>query len=377
MLHSFFITALFYFIFAIILGIFLTFNPSNKLTFIHSHMMLIGFVSSVIIATMYKQVPVLTSSNIFSEKMVKLSFYLLNIGILTFIFKPIYGMPLILFSLYIYTINIILTIIKAKVKPHIIKYYGLSAILLTLGASLGGLKLIYGFDTFLHSHLALLGGVVFIIVGAMSFMLPMVLVKEVYSKKLVDIVFYIFIIGLFGLLITKNYIFGIIIYVALLIFFYNMIKTHVMETKTKVESVEAKYFITALIYMVAGIPLGILLLLNSFTNISLHAHILLLGFVIQTIIGGMYHIIPTLTYVELMKKGVVIKSFKELYSERLSKFIYIFFNISLLVFLFGLYFNNILKILGAIATGVILIVFSIEMLRILTRLWVWSGKKRQ
>ncbi len=367
MLTIFFITSLLYFILGLVLGVFPIFQPKSYLSFVHAHILLIGFVSSIIIATMFKQVPVLTSSNIFSEKFVKACFYSLNLGVLIFILKPLYGSLLILLAFYIFTINIIATVVRAKVKPYIIKYYWLSAIFLSAGATLGSLKFIYDIDTFFHSHLALLGGVTFIIVGAMSFMLPMVLVKEVYSKKLVDAVFYILIFGILGLIATEKLIFAIVVYASLILFFYNMLRTYFIKTKQKVESVEAKYFLTALIYMIVGIPTGILLLTENFSSTALHAHILLLGFVIQTIIGGMYHIVPTLTYVELMKKGTIIKSFKELYSEELSKLIYITFNLSLVVFLIGLYLDNILKIIGGLATFIVLIAFSLEMLRILVR----------
>ncbi len=365
MISMFFITSLLYFILGLILGILMLFD--YNFSFIHSHIILIGFVSSVIIATMFKQVPVLTSSKIFSERIIKLCFYSLNIGLIIFIFSPIYGSILILIAFYLFTINVIATVAKAKVKPYIIKYYWLSAVFLSTGATLGTLKLFYNINTFLHSHLALLGGVTFIIIGAMSFMLPMVLVKEVYSKRLVEIVFYTYIFGFLGLVLTKNLIFALITYISLLLFLYNMLKTYLIKTKQKIESIEAKYFVTALIYMAIGILTGMLMITKNFSNTAFHAHVLLLGFVIQTIMGGMYHIVPTLTYVDLMKKGVVIKSFKELYSEKLSKLIYIAFNISLIIFLSGLYFGNALKILGGIFTVAVLIVFSLEMLRILVR----------
>ncbi len=340
------------------------FNPNLLyLKYLHSHLILIGFIAQVIIATMFRQITVLTSSELFSSKLEKGTFYLFNIGMIIFIIERIIGSIILMISFYLYMINVVATIVRSKVKPNIIYYYLCSSVILTIGVTFGVLNLLLGGLTITHMYLTILGGVTLIIIGAMSFMLPMVLVKEVFSKKIVEYLLYLFVISILGLVLTNNVLFKIMTIILLVLFFINMIATYFKKDKKKVKSVEARFFVTSLFYMLIGTSY-----LMIKYDLGFLWHVLLIGFIIQTIIGAMYHIVPTTVYIEYIKKGIMVKHFKELFSEKLSIIIYILLNTSLILFILGFIAGIIyLKILGGVLLFLTLLTFSAEMLKILIK----------
>ena len=359
MLEKFYIFSFIYFIIGIVLGTVMLMNPQMYyLRYYHTHLILIGFVAQVIIATMLKQITVLTGRDLFKKKLEPFTFYTFNIGLPLFFINKFLGAIFLAASFISYALNIVATIFKSKIRPGIVYYYLFVSIFLTLGAGFGFMNYLFGGLKEIHMYLTIFGGVTFIIIGAMSFMLPMVLVREVFSKKLVNIVLVLFFISVILLVLFDNIFAKILIIFSSTLFLINMFGTYFKKDR-KIKSVEARFFLTSLIYMILGI---ILLFIKTTAYIW---HLFLVGFVIQTIIGAMYHIVPTTAYIEYMKKGIVIRHFRELFSEKLSTIIYILLNISLILFILGFIVGNQIKILGGILLFITLIAFSVEMLRIL------------
>jgi cbb3-type cytochrome oxidase subunit 1 len=146
--------------------------------------------------------------------------------------------------------------------------------------------------------------------GAMAWMFPMMVMRDLQSPKLLDVVFWLFNIGLVGLsagfiiqgygLITKA--FASIAGISIILFAYQMLLTTTAKSKmpNAPTSTEAKFFKAAILYFAVATAFGLMILFGKAGFISgmktLHVHIALIGFVSVTIYGGMYHVIPMLVW---------------------------------------------------------------------------------
>ena len=381
--------ALVYLVAALLLGIAQLFNLSIFTT-AHVHLALVGFVCSVIIATMYQQVPTLTGAELHSKQAARASFWFLNAGLV--IFSLAYpgfwivvslGALLMLLAFYLFTYNVLATIANRKGESYVFKYYAGASIFLSLAATLGFLftvnpgLLLYRSA---HLHLALVGGVAIIIVGAMSWMLPMVVMKEIYSKRWMDYIFYALVLSSLGLALGLSLsrilalLSGSVLLAAILLFIYNMVRSYTATTSTafKPRPVEDRFFLAALAYLALTLVLGLALLLYSPGRgfVLAHAHLAALGFVVQTVIGGLYHIVPTLSWTKLIatERERAPSSFKELFSARRSHWIFLAFNAGTLSLALGLGFEiKGITLLGAFLVASACIAFAAEMLGIIRR----------
>lgn len=381
--------ALVYLIIALLLGIAQIFNFSF-FTPAHVHLAFVGFICSVIIATMYQQVPTLTGAELYSRRAAMTSFWLFNAGMVIFaVSYPKFqliaslGALLLLAAFYLFTYNVIATISNRKGESYVFKFYAASSIFLSIASTLGFLFTVkpslMGYRP-AHVHLALVGGVALIIAGAMSWMLPMVVVKEIYSKRWLNYVFYVTVVASFGLAFglvlskTLALLSGMALLAAVLLFIYDMIKSYTAPTKAPFRGtpVEARFFLAALAYLALTLLLGLALVLLPLSRgvVIAHAHIAALGFVVQTVIGGLYHVIPTLAWTRLIarEKEHAPASFKELFSAERSRWVFTAFNIGTLLLASGFAFAiKGVTLLGALFVALACVAFSAEMLGVIRR----------
>ncbi len=380
--------ALVYLVLGILLGIagLLGFPVATP---VHVHLALVGFVCGVIIATMYQQVPTLSGTELHSRRAAEASFWLFNPGLILFsITYPSsaaaasIGALLMLLGFYLFTYNILATLAERRGENYAFKFYAASSVLLSLGATLGFLialnPVLYGYRAS-HAHLALVGGVTLIIFGAMSWMLPMLVVKDIYNRRWLDYTFYgtllaagIMVLGFSGLwqLVPPG---GLILLAAALLFTYDMVKSYTAPSRVPVKSepVEARFFLAALGYLLMVLILGILGTLYPGRDLTLlHAHLAALGFVVQTAIGGLYHVIPTLTWARILprERDRAPASFKELFSASRSRWIFYIFNAGVLLLASGMYLGaGAASLLGSALLLASVTAFAVEMLGIIRR----------
>jgi cbb3-type cytochrome oxidase subunit 1 len=187
------------------------------------------------------------------------------------------------------------------------------------------------------------------------------------------------VVGFFVGLLTRG--FGIIslasaivVTISVLLFAYIMLRTVTGKLKvdTRVISTETKFFEAALIYLVLVTFIGVTMLLNPGLVKGIffaHAHLALLGWVSITIFGGMYHVIPMLAWAGMMEKKVqpLPTTFKELYSERLSRVIFWLSNIGLVGLLAGSFLSPRLATISGTLFTIAAFIFSYEMLNIIRK----------
>ncbi len=159
------------------------------------------------------------------------------------------------------------------------------------------------------THIATLGWITMIIFGAMFQLVPVVLEVKLFSERLAEIQFWIFLIGIIGLVtgfwnfdtgmhLTAS---AIILNIAILIFSFNIIVT---MTRVKKWNLTGLYLAAAIFYLITTAVAGLLLSINlgyPFIKIShlqylnLHAHIAFIGWVSMVIMGVSFKLIPMFT----------------------------------------------------------------------------------
>ncbi|NOZ59998.1 MAG: cbb3-type cytochrome c oxidase subunit I [Euryarchaeota archaeon] len=380
--------ALVYFVVALLLGLAGLAGLSVP-TPVHVHLALVGFVCGVIIATMYQQVPTLTGAELHSKRAASASFWLFNSGLVVFSLSYPHhrlvaaaGALLLLVCFYLFTYNILATIAERRGENYAFKFYSAASVLLSLGATLGFLILLnpalYGYRPS-HVHLSLVGGVTLIIFGAMSWMLPMLVVKDIYNRRWVDYVFYLTLISAagmvlgFGLSEALLLLSGAVLLSAAALFTYDMVKSYTAPTRMsfKPEPVESRFFLAALGYLLLVLLLGLVQAAFPEAGLSsVHAHLAALGFVGQTVIGGLYHVIPTLAWARILprERERAPSSFKELFSAERSRWIFYAYNAGVVLLALGMYLSqSAVSMVGGLLLLLSASAFSLEMLGIIRR----------
>jgi cbb3-type cytochrome oxidase subunit 1 len=393
--------AIIYFLVATVLGTLMLAGivPSSKmLRSAHFDIALFGWVSATIMATMYQQVPTLTAANLHSIGMARASFYLFNAGVIgQFILfvtgnvgAMLYAIILLLLGVLLFAYNIFMTLRDRKGTAQVLKFYSASTVYFVI-VGIMGLLMFLGYQMGLikpaHAHLALLGWVTLIIIGAMAWMFPMMVMRDLYRPKLLDVVFWLFNIGVVGFFLGFVYegygtiaeVSGLIVGLSIFLFAYQMLMTTTAKSKMPAapKSTEAKFLKAAIAYLVVAVVLGLMMLFGMRGYIAdmrmLHVHIALIGFVSVTIYGGMYHVIPMLAWTRLTEKlqggkGEVPSSFKELYSEGLATTIFVLVNIGMAGFFLGfVLLVPTLAVVSAIAITASAVIFAADMLRMILK----------
>lgn len=170
------------------------------------------------------------------------------------------------------------------------------------------------------THMLTLGWISMTIFGAMFQLVPVVLEVKLFSEKLAEAQFWIFTIGVIGLVTgfwnfdTGMHLNGsaILINISVFIFAVNMIGTFLNVKKW---NITGWYLIAALIYLIITAIAGLLLSYNlwhpyiktdPFKYLKLHAYVAVIGWVTLIVMGVSYKLIPMFT----LSHGYSMKSSK-------------------------------------------------------------------
>ncbi len=217
------------------------------------------------------------------------------------------------------------------------------------------------------THLLTLGWISMTIFGAMFQLVPVVLETKLFSEKLADIQFWVFLLGVIGL-VTGFWNFdtglhlnasAILLNIAVLIFAINMIGTFIHVKKW---NVTGWYLIAALIYLIITAIAGFLLsynlwhpyiTINHLQYLKLHAEVAVIGWVTMVVMGVAYKLIPMFT----LSHG---------YSMKSSKWAFWLINIGLVgINTFFHFKNNVIEILVStlfIAAGIAFFLFQVYLI---------------
>ena len=159
------------------------------------------------------------------------------------------------------------------------------------------------------THIATLGWISMIIFGALFQLVPVVLEVKLFSEVLAEVQFWIYLIGVIGLVYcfwffeTGFYmnISAILLNLAMFIFAFNIIMTF---TKVKKWNITGVYLASAIFYLIVTAIAGLLLAINlgspyikidHLQYLNLHAHVAFIGWVSMVVMGVAYKLIPMFT----------------------------------------------------------------------------------
>jgi|Deesub1362A_J573_1020465.scaffolds.fasta_scaffold00089_77 cbb3-type cytochrome oxidase subunit 1 len=157
-----------------------------------------------------------------------------------------------------------------------------------------------------HVHLMLLGFVSLTIMGAMYQIVPTFLGVNLRFSRLPDLQFWLSNIGIMGMFFAFLYnygllkLFGTIFALASIIFAYMIFDTVFRVKGWHKMSPAGWFFVAAIIYFIVGVILVVLSRLGIVPfNVLAHAHLLVIGWVVITTMGGLHELLPMLALKKL------------------------------------------------------------------------------
>ena len=186
----------------------------------------------------------------------------------------------------------------------------------------------------IHTHITLLGGVSFLIMGITYFVIPIFIRKKAFSEKAVNLHFIMANTGLVGMIISlslENYsglsFFSIIEVISSYLFLFNIVSTAVkgeavvaapeegsaliMRGDRHTDRWAALFTQVSVIYFVLGCTIGGFMAddPSKWGYLKAHFHINLLGWVTMMIYGVAYHLFPRFSGSPVKNKSLVKYNF--------------------------------------------------------------------
>lgn len=335
------------------------FNPDMLVI---THLLVLGFMTSVIIGALFQLLPVIFLQSLYSEKIGKAVFYFLLTGVIGLSASFYFGIDgggltlfgtLVNIAVILFVINIWGTIGKSTENPVAKLFVRTSAVWLLITTLIGLLLAINFLHPYLrfnhlellkvHAHIGIFGWFIFLIIGVSSVLIPMFLLVHKESKNPLYIAYYLLVLGiLLGItgkiwstfyLLEMGYGFvagGILSYAY---FIYNVYKQRMRKNL----AYDLKKSMTSYIPLLLAIPVALLFLVgfNSKFNLSVfYIVILLIGFISTLILGMFYKTLPFIIWLKVYKAYVgKVKTLlpKDLYDPKILKAHYYFHIIGFLI----------------------------------------------
>lgn len=364
------------------------------------HIAALSWGTIIIMGTLYQLIPVVFETKLFSEKLAIFNFWLFVISISLFAYsfwfnKLLDWMPitssLIFVSVWIFTINIILSYRSAE-KKDISSKFIIAAIFWLMMTSLFGLLLAfnykYGFldnSNFrflkIHAHFGIVGWFLQLIMGVGATLVPMFLVSHNLKKEKLVRTFYLLNIGLIGLYLDWQFLKGSY----LMPIYWIMISLSVIQylsyihdsykSKLRKLDIGMKHTMFAFILIIIPILLPVIILFVPYADNSIFKNVIVLygisiflGFFTNMILGQTYKTIPFIIWLHRYQKyvGKAKTPFpRELYNQRIADIQFYIYILTLLFLVIGLIINSILFVkTGAVLLLITAILYNINVFKI-------------
>lgn len=204
-------------------------------------------------------------------------------------------------------------------------FYGVAVVLLLAGLGVGvamALQFIPGPQIpqarLVHIHLNLIGFVTLTIIGTMHNLFPTVLNTRLHNFRLTQVTFVVLPAGVLGLvggfLMSHPQVqigAGGLLLAGTLLYGYNMLRTWMDAGRPN--SIVSNHFIMATLFLLLAVIAGILVSVNALwdppaipfgtLHLMAYTHLALVGFILQTIIGALSHLLPIILAVERVKSN--------------------------------------------------------------------------
>ena len=365
-----------------------------------THITTLGWISLVIIGSLYQLAPVISNSNLFSLKLAQISYFLLVIGTIMLAycfwqFNVGYLIQIASFVLFIgislFATNIFLTTYKSEEKNIESDFLVSSVIWLCMTGFLGTLLAFNFRYTFLpkehlyflkiHAHIGIVGWFLCLIIGVASKLVPMFLISGKLNKTRLNYGYYLLNIGLLGFTIDSIFFNGInrafiyiVPFIISLVLFLMYIKEAFQNRLKRNLDIGLKHTFISFILII--IPVGIWIILKTvITDEKLKTQLsialtfsILFGFISLLILGQTF---KNLAFISWLKNYQNYSGNneaplpKDLYSENVANMQLYLFIAGFLVALTGIIVSNEISILiGVICLSVTAVLYNINVFKI-------------
>lgn len=365
-----------------------------------THITTLGWISMVIIGSLYQLAPVISNSKLFSLKLAQVSYLLILIGTIMLAycfwqFNVGYLMQvassLLFIGISLFALNIFLTTNKADEKNIESDFLVSSVIWFWMTVFLGVLLAFNFRYAFLpkehlyflkiHAHIGLVGWFLCLIIGIASRLVPMFLISGKLNKTRLNYAYYLLNIGLLGFIIDSVFFNGInrsYIYIIPIIFslvlFLMYIKDAYQNRLKKSLDIGLKHTFISFILII--IPVGIWIILKIvITDEKLKTQLsiaitfsILFGFISLLILGQTFKNLAFISWLKNYQHNSVNTETplpKDLYSENIANIQLYVFLAGFLVTLTGIIASyEIFVLIGAICLIVSSVLYNINVFKI-------------
>ena len=364
-----------------------------------THVGALGWITMVIFGALFQLIPVVMFVPLYSEKMAKLSFYLIAVGIvgithsfwvMMFNFEIVSVAGLLLLGILFFAINVVLTAAKAD-KFTIESVITISSVFWFLLTGVIGflISLNYKFHFLsishiellkVHAHAGLVGWFLLLIVGIGAVLIPMFFLSHQLNKKKLYISFYSINFGLIFyvldiLFIKSNLLIVPIILITLgIIGFMSFVYESYKKRARKNLDIGLKHTVVSVILLV--LPIVFSLIVSGLFDIDngllqrsiiFYGASIIVGFISSLVLGQYYKTLPFIIWLKKYQPYVgkfKTKLPKDMYSEKLLVSQFWLYNVSIIFFFMGILFGvKSLLLLGSILLLLTAIVFNINVFK--------------
>lgn len=368
-----------------------------------THLTILGWIALTIFGAIFQLISIILKVKVHSEKLAfaQYAFHVAGLIILVYSFwvfsfgtLMITGGALIVFSIFLFLINIMITLSKRKKNNLTGIFLMASNIHLFFVVILGLLLAINLAFPFIpgdhlslltvHAHIGIAGWIGLVIAGVSLKLIPMFTLSHGFSVKPAWGVFVLVNSGVVGFSIFRilslgtvgDYIFIPMLALGFLLFFYQIMLIIKKRMKKNID-LGIKFSLFAYTSLLIAVLIAVAsLFINNETlgkiNLPvLYGFILIFGFITQLILGQMYKIIPFLIWFHYYSAQVGLKEvplLKDLYNRNLSKTQYYITNFSILVIVVAILFNFPVVVLTGFSLYLVgILLFSYNILSIYKR----------
>ncbi len=381
--------------------VFIAFHPNailnsvyfNEVMLTITHVLVLGFVTSVIFGALFQLLPVIFLQKIYSEKLTKAIFYLLIAGTVGlslsfYMGSNSYGLVssgiILNIAVILFIVNVWKTIGKSKENKVANLFIKTSVVWLALTAIAGLLLAINFLTPFLpfvhlelleiHAHFGIIGWFIFLIIGVSSVLIPMFLLVHKLEKKPLYIAYFMLSAALVLGGISKLTGVSTLMYIGFalgslgIIYYLNYIYVAYKTRPRKFLDYGLKKTMIAFPTLILVVISSILFIAGFKTNFNLSAFyiiVLIIGFVATLILGQFYKTLPFIVWLKIYKPFVGKEKTllpKDLYNYNILKYQFyshvsgfILFFCSLLLNLISLFYIGI----GLLMVGAVLFLINV------------------
>lgn len=318
-----------------------------------NHIATLGFITMIIFGAMFQLVPVVLEVKLFSSALAEIQFWIYLIGVILLVYKFwnfdsslsfIVPALMLSFSIIIFSINIILSMINVK-NWNITGTYLASAIFWLLITALAGYLLSKNLDKpfikinhlqylNLHAITAYAGWVGMVIMGVSFKLFPMFTLSHGYKMILAKISFVLTNLGLLGINWIMHYpdtkfynvLFGSLIYFGFILYIIQIYIVFKNRIRKKLD-IGLKFSVVALIMMGFVSSMNFSFLFFNYeliTNLTLVYGILVtIGTFGMLIVGQMYKIVPFLVWYHKYSSKAGLENvplLKDMFNEKIAEY---------------------------------------------------------